>query len=164
MFEQFFEKIKVNFPNAEKVEVKPDPYIKVDAEEIHSIMNFIKIKLNFQTLACITGLDYPEKKCLAVVYHPASYSPAFILTIKTFLSKESQPKIKSISDIYKAANWLEREIYDMFGIVFEGHPNLSRILLPNDWEGYPLRKDYVSPNYYGELSLTFNSKIKNGER
>ncbi len=152
-FEQVFEKIKTTFSNIEKIETKPDPYIKVESKEIYDVIQFLKIKLNFQSLASITGFDYPDKNALAVAYHPVSYSPAFLITLKTFLPRDSNPKLKSICDIYKAANWLEREVYDMFGIIFEGHPNLSRILLPVDWQGYPLRKDYITPNFYHGIQV-----------
>ena len=60
----------------------------------------------------------------------------------------TEPKIPSVYWIWKGADWQERECYDMFGIVYEGHPNLKRILMPEDWVGWPLRKDYVSPDFY----------------
>ncbi len=67
--------------------------------------------------------------------------------IKVFVSRDN-PKVPSVYWIWKAADWQERESYDMFGIVYEGHPNLKRLLMPEDWVGWPLRKDYISPDFY----------------
>lgn len=67
--------------------------------------------------------------------------------VKVFLPREN-PRLPSVYWIWKAADWQERESYDMYGIVYEGHPNLKRILMPEDWVGFPLRKDYVSPDFY----------------
>jgi NAD(P)H-quinone oxidoreductase subunit J len=67
--------------------------------------------------------------------------------LKVFLPREN-PRVPSVYWIWKTADWQERESYDMYGIVYEGHPNLKRILMPEDWVGYPLRKDYVSPDFY----------------
>ena len=67
--------------------------------------------------------------------------------IKVFVARDN-PKVPSVYWIWKAADWQERESYDMFGIVYEGHPNLKRLLMPEDWVGWPLRKDYISPDFY----------------
>lgn len=69
------------------------------------------------------------------------------IRVKAFLPRDN-PKVPSVYWIWKAADWQERESYDMFGIVYEGHPNLKRLLMPEDWVGWPLRKDYISPDFY----------------
>jgi NAD(P)H-quinone oxidoreductase subunit J len=69
------------------------------------------------------------------------------IRIKVFLPRDN-PKVPSVYWIWKAADWQERESYDMYGILYEGHPNLKRLLMPEDWVGWPLRKDYVSPDFY----------------
>ena len=81
--------------------------------------------------------------------------------MKAYLPREGTPSIATISDIYKAANWHERETYDMFGIQFTGHPDHRRILCPEDWVGHPLRKDYVAPDYYNGMPvpLYFEEKV-----
>jgi NADH-quinone oxidoreductase subunit C len=100
-------------------------------------------------LECLTGVDYPNREQIAVVYHLYSYEHRHRIIGKAFLPR-SDPRIASVADIWPVANWHERECYDLLGVVFEGHPDLRRILLPDDWEGHPLRKDYAEkPDYHG---------------
>src|SRR5579862_8298365 len=104
-------------------------------------------KTYFDFLSCLTGVDYGlEIMRFGVVYHLASIPYKTQLTLK--VSKENSrsvndlPAFPSITPVYRTADWHEREAYDLVGIFFEGHPDLRRILLPDDWEGFPLRKDY----------------------
>ncbi|MDR7521990.1 MAG: NADH-quinone oxidoreductase subunit C [Armatimonadota bacterium] len=93
-------------------------------------------------LTDLTALDrYPAEPRFEVVYLLTWYAPPARLRVKARLSGGA-PTIASATSLWPAANWLEREAYDMFGIRFEGHPNLTRILMPDDWEGHPLRKDF----------------------
>lgn len=122
----------------------------------------------FNVLSDLTAVDWfspaGKKPVIAdprfeVVYHLLSLSRRQTLTLKVILprpggdelSKDAElPEIPSIADLWLAANWHEREAFDMFGIRFKGHPDLRRILCPEDWEGYPLRKDYKFPlEYHG---------------
>ena len=112
----------------------------------------------FDFLSCITGVDYGiEDGRFGVVYHLASIPYKTQLTLK--ISKENGrgednlPSFASITSVYRAADWHEREQYDMLGIFFEGHPDLRRILLPDDWEGFPLRKDYEEAEYYKGIKI-----------
>jgi NADH-quinone oxidoreductase subunit C len=112
----------------------------------------------FDFLSSITGVDYgTEINRFGVVYHLASIPYQAQLTLK--ISKENNrdlnelPSFPSITAIYGTANWHEREAYDLTGIFFEGHPDLRRILLPDDWEGYPLRKDYKNAEYYKGIKI-----------
>lgn len=109
----------------------------------------------FDFLSSITGLDNgPEKDSFEVVYNLYSIPFDHSLTLKVSLPRSlDKPTIDSVSDIWRTANWQEREIYDMFGIIFKGHPDLRRILLPEDWEGYPLRKDYKVQEYYHGIKV-----------
>ena len=107
----------------------------------------------FDFLSCLTGVDYGvDAKRFGVVYHLASIPYQTQLTLK--VSKENDrnldelPSFPSISSVYRAADWHEREAFEMEGIFFEGHPDLRRLLLPDDWEGYPLRKDYTTVEKY----------------
>jgi NADH-quinone oxidoreductase subunit C len=103
--------------------------------------------MNF--LECLTGVDLPAKDQIAVVYHLYSYEHRHRLVMKAFLPRQS-PHIASLSAIWPVANWQERECYDLLGVVFDGHPDLRRILMPEDWQGYPLRKDYKEgADYHG---------------
>jgi NADH-quinone oxidoreductase subunit C len=97
-------------------------------------------EMGFDHLSSIAGVEYEDR--FEVVYHLWSYSHNNLLTLKAKLPKDS-PKIDSITSIWRSANWHERETYDLMGIIFEGHPDLRRILNPDDFEGFPLRKDYT---------------------
>ncbi len=115
-------------------------------------------KTYFDFLSCLTGVDYgAEANRFGVVYHLASIPYKTQLTLK--ISKENDrneenlPSFPSVVPVYKTADWHEREAYDMVGIFFEGHPDLRRILLPDDWEGFPLRKDYKTAEYYKGIKI-----------
>ena len=105
------------------------------------LCDYLKREEKFNFLTDLTALDrYPGEKRFEVVYNLYSFPHNERVRLKVQLADtESLP---TVSGIWGAANWLEREVYDMFGIRFDGHPNLKRILLPEDWKGYPLRKDY----------------------
>jgi len=97
------------------------------------------------------GIDLGAGEDLVSVYHLLKVSdnadrPEEI-RVKVFLPREN-PSVPSVYWIWKTADWQERESYDMYGIIYEGHPNLKRILMPEDWVGWPLRKDYISPDFY----------------
>jgi NAD(P)H-quinone oxidoreductase subunit J len=105
----------------------------------------------FNCLQCQGGYDEGPGKELVSFYHLIKVSdnadrPEEV-RIKVYLPREN-PTVPSVYWIWKGADWQERETYDMYGIVFDGHPNLKRILMPEDWVGWPLRKDYVSPDFY----------------
>ena len=107
----------------------------------------------FDQLACITGIDNgPEANTMEVVYSLYSIPFDQSLALKVVLNRQS-PEVETISSIWKSANWLEREIFDMYGIQFKNHPDLRRILMPADWEGFPLRKDYQEQETYRNIKL-----------
>jgi NADH-quinone oxidoreductase subunit C len=112
----------------------------------------------FDFLSCLTGVDYGvESGTFGVVYHLASIPYQTQLTLKISRendrSEDNLPSFPSITSIYRTADWHEREAYDMTGIFFEGHPDLRRILLPDDWEGFPLRKDYKNAEFYKGIKI-----------
>src|ERR1700761_6001688 len=112
----------------------------------------------FDFLSCLSGVDYGiEAGRFAVVYHLASipYQTQLVLKISKEAGRDENglPSFPSITSVYRAADWHEREAYDMTGIFFEGHPDLRRILLPDDWEGYPLRKDYKTAEFYKGIKI-----------
>lgn len=105
----------------------------------------------FNYLQCQGGYDVGPGKELVSFYHLIKLSdngdrPEEV-RLKVFLPRED-PKVPSVYWIWKGADWQERETFDMFGIVYEGHPNLKRLLMPEDWRGWPLRKDYISPEFF----------------
>lgn len=109
----------------------------------------------FDSLSCITGLDNgPEVNTLEVIYHLYSIPHNLHLALKVVLDR-SNPETDSVVDIWHAANWHEREVHDMVGVQFKDHPDLRRILLPDDWEGYPLRKDYEEQEKYHDVKVKY---------
>ena len=112
------------------------------------VANFLKNNksLSFNFLMCISGYDKGDGKTYGAAYNFYSILHAHYLEIR--IEVEDGEKIPSISSLWRAADWHEREAYDMMGLVFEDHPNLKRMLLDDDWEGHPLRKEYKEPDYY----------------
>ena len=124
--------------------------IKVDGGFLIPISTAL-FAYGFNYLQCQGGYDLGPGKELVSFYHLIKVSdnadqPEEV-RVKVFLPRDN-PKVPSVYWIWKAADWQERETYDMYGIVYEGHPNLKRILMPEDWVGWPLRKDYISPDFY----------------
>src|SRR6266481_9286642 len=146
-----------------------DPFVVVDAPDLFDLCRFLRDdpRLRFELLNCISGVDYlepdPKKAPKAgfephteVVYHLQSFTHRHRFTVKVVLPRWKNdkpgelPEVPSVTSIWPAANWHEREVYDLSGIRFNGHPDLRRILLSDDWIGHPLRKDYEFPlEYHG---------------
>lgn len=116
----------------------------------------------FDFLSSITGLDNgPEKDSFDIIYNLYSIPYNHSVTLKVSLPRSMEkPIIDTVSDIWRTANWQEREIYDMLGIKFKDHPDLRRILLPEDWEGFPLRKDYKVQEYYHGIKVESEEQKK----
>jgi len=117
--------------------------ISVNKEFIRQILRFLHDdgELNYSFLTTLCGMHYPEKQQLGVVYHLHSFENNHRIRIKTTTGIDN-PVISSATSIWPSANWMERETYDFFGIQFEGHPNLVRILNMDDMVGFPLRKEF----------------------
>jgi len=117
--------------------------ISVDKNNLYDLM--VQLKANSETqfdyLFCLTGVDWGEE--LGVVYHLESTSLRHCIVVKVKTFDREDPKLDSVWDIWRTAEFHEREVYDFFGITFSNHPNLKRIFLTDEWDGYPLRKDYV---------------------
>jgi NADH-quinone oxidoreductase subunit C len=154
--------------SGKKLDVQ-DPFVVVDASALVEICRFLRDdpQLRFELLNCISGVDYlepdPKKAPKAgfephteVVYHLQSFTHKHRLTLKVNLPRWKDnkagalPEVPSLVSVWPAADWHEREVYDLSGVWFTGHPDLRRILLAEDWEGHPLRKDYEFPlEYHG---------------
>ena len=134
------------------------PDAVLESTDIHGTLN-IRIKLDvllpvcellhsnaelaFNYLADITAIDWQDR--IEVVYQLAALSRNEKIALRVDLDRE-KPELDSVVSIWRGAEWQEREVYDLMGVGFRGHPDLRRILLPDDWEGHPLRKDYVMPD------------------
>ncbi|MDR0927818.1 MAG: NADH-quinone oxidoreductase subunit C [Ignavibacteria bacterium] len=151
-------KSKFNDSILELVETpNTDSYINVEPSAIKDICMYLRDtpELKFDYMGNLTGMDY--KDSLGVVYHLYSTMHNHNTVLKVKLNRE-KPEMPTVERVWKTANWHEREAYDMFGICFEGHPDLERILCPEDWVGYPLRKDYVAPTEWHGIDATPNMK------
>lgn len=115
-----------------------DGTLQVVPEGLHAAADDLK-SLGFDRLGMVTAVDRGD--VFTLVYRLQSRSLEAAIFLKADVPR-LEPRIDSLCDLWPAANWQEREVYDLFGIVFEGHPDLRRIMLPDDWEGHPLRKDY----------------------
>jgi len=139
--------LKLKFAGADLAfsQFRDNHRIVVPAAKLFEILAFLKNEQHFDMLAEVTAVDYLEyegaKDRFGVVYVLVSTTSGERLVIKTFVN-DPEPLLPSVYSLWKSADWLEREVYDMFGIRFSGHPDLRRILTPDEFTGYPLRKDY----------------------
>lgn len=171
MHNQIAEFLNRNVPGCNAVINAPvavvgDQSITVNASTILEVCHALKSSLEFafNVLQVISGTDYPDR--IEVSYILASYSKNLELILKVKLprfegadAKNNLPKINSVVSVWSAANFQERETYDMIGVEFVGHPDFRRILCPDDWEGHPLRKDYIVQAKY--LDMVVDPPAKN---
>jgi NADH-quinone oxidoreductase subunit C len=124
--------------------------LEIDPRKIVEICTFLKKEQQFVRLSDITAVDwYPQEPRFEVVYHLHSLERNERLRLKCRLGSENA-EVESVTGVWRSANWYEREIFDLFGVRFRNHPDLRRILMPEDWDGHPLRKDYPIHGYkYG---------------
>ena len=157
--EDIYSKLQTQFDGAilSFEEIPIEPFIKVAPESIADVAKYLKEEpeLAFDSLMCLSGVDTGET--LAVVYHLFSTQHRHRIILKTEAPKDN-PHVPTVEQIWKTANWHEREAFDLFGVNFDGHSDLRRILLSDDWEGYPLRKDYKPPESYGGMPVAFEDR------
>jgi len=136
------------------------PAIQVPLERFREVMQFLRDDPEFQMdyLSFCSAIDWGDR--LECTYHLWSTAHNHELLVKVPVDR-SNPRIPTVSDLWVGANWHERETYDLFGVVYEGHPDLRRILMTEDWKGHPLRKDYVyeDPDWLVELAKIRQSEI-----
>lgn len=140
------DKINARFPNAIQEVSEPKGLLTLitDRETVLEIINYLKedASLAFRFLTDLTGLHYPDQELpLGVVYHLQSMAINRRIRLKAFLPL-SDPRIATLTKLFPGANWMERETYDFFGIIFEGHPDLRRILNMDDMVAFPMRKEF----------------------
>ena len=147
--EKFGDKVEVTFVKEDRVG------IKAGRENVHDVAEFIRDALNYDHVESVSGVDYPQDKEIEVVYHIGSYSDSSlarqILVLSTRAQREENPipgndatKLPTLRDIFYSVEFHEREVFEMFGVFFEGHPDNRRLLLPEDWADLPpLGKDFA---------------------
>jgi NADH-quinone oxidoreductase subunit C len=158
-FDEMFEVVKAACGNVSPtIDENTTPKgVKVGQGDILAVMRALLSDetMFFDSLSCLTGIDNgPANGTMEVVYNLYSIPYNHHLMVKVILPRE-KPTIESVSHLWRTAEWLEREIFDMFGVIFLNHPDLRRILMPADWEGHPLRKDYKQQEYYRDIKVAY---------
>jgi NADH-quinone oxidoreductase subunit C len=133
-----------------------DPWARVAPEAIAEVGGFAKSDpdLALDNLMCLSAVDYPkdDPPRFEVVYHLFSYKHHHTFVLRVDLPRDN-PVVPTVEGVWSVANWHEREAFDLFGITFSGHSDPRRILLPDDWEGHPMRKDWVDPDFYNGMHV-----------
>jgi NADH-quinone oxidoreductase subunit C len=161
---EIHEKLKARFGEAvgPLSEPKIDPFCVVKADRVVEICRWLAAEPGIELDFCedLTAVDWPKRGVIEVVYHLYSYSHRHGIVLKVEADR-GNPVVPSVEGVWKAANFMEREVYDLFGVTFTGHPDLRRILLPDDWVGYPLRKDYQEAGgYHGVPNVRENPLLE----
>jgi NADH-quinone oxidoreductase subunit C len=149
---EIVERIERRVPGAGVAAVTPekgDPWVNVPSARLRAVCLALgdEPELAFNYLRCLGAVDRGDR--MEVVYHLVSLRHRHTVTLKVELDHNA-PSVDSVEDVWRSANWFEREAMDLLGIQFVGHPNLTRLLMPPDWIGHPLRKDYrEQPEYHG---------------
>ncbi len=119
----------------------------IASERLVEVCKFLKLSEKFVRLSSVTAVDWhPSEPRFEVVYHLHSIERNLRLRLKVRVSGEN-PSVDSVYGVWRGCDWYERETFDLFGITFKGHPNLIRIMMPENWQGHPLRKDYPAHGY-----------------
>lgn len=141
---QIVKLINEKFPGA-VVEEQPKA-VMLKKESLLAVAKFLRdSELAFKNLHCVSGVDRKDK--IEVVYHLFTFKNRFMLTLKVSLAMDDLT-VETLSHLWNSANWLERETYDLFGVKFLNHPDLRRILNPDEWTDFPLRKNFSRPDFY----------------
>jgi NADH-quinone oxidoreductase subunit C len=136
------------------------PCIMIDKERIVSVCTLLRDNpsTSLEMLQCISGIDNgPAAGTMEVIYNVTSITLEYQIALRVILPRPADqlPHVDTVSGVWRTADWLERETYDLLGIDFKGHPDLRRILLPHDWTGHPLRKDYKTDEYYHNVKIDY---------
>ena len=139
---------------------KQDPWVLVKPGAIAEVCAFLKTdpRTRMDSLMNLTAVDWPKRNQIDVIYHLFSYAHRHVFILKVQLDRAA-PVVPTVEGVWKAADWLEREQFDLLGVEFTGHPDLRRIMLPDDWVGHPLRKDYQEGADYHHISTTRESPL-----
>lgn len=138
-----------------------DAHFRVRPDSIAGLCAFLRDQpdLHFDFLQSLTAVDWPKRDVQEVVYHLFSYRHRHSIVVKTEVPRGA-PRLPSVAAVWPTANWQEREQFDLLGVVFEGHPDLRRILMPDDWVGHPMRKDFHEPKSYRGMPTSRPSPLE----
>jgi NADH-quinone oxidoreductase subunit C len=138
-----------------------NPWFLVETGAIREVCRFLRDEpdIRCDVLSNLSGVDYKDDGTIEMVYHLYSYPERHLIVLKVRADR-NDPVVPSVEPVWKAANWLEREIYDLLGVNFTDHPDLRRLLMPEDWVGHPLRKDFVEPDEYHGISTRRESLLR----
>ena len=138
-----------------------DASTTVVPERIAEVATFAKTEptLAFDCLSNLSGVDYPKRTVIQVVYHLYSYRHRHWIVLRVDAPRDN-PVVPTVAGVWSHADWQEREVFDLLGITFTGHPDLRRLLMPEDWPGHPLRKDFVEPEEWHGISTSRESLLK----
>lgn len=142
------------------------PWLQVQTARLAALCQWLKDDkaMAFDFLHNLSGVDYGEKEdALGVVYHLSSLLHEHQLVLKVRLDRAQPAAVPSVAQVWRAADWHERETYDLLGIPFADHPDLRRILLPADWAGHPLRKDYQTAEQYHDIPIDYEDTPQGNE-
>jgi NADH-quinone oxidoreductase subunit C len=158
-----YERLKARFGErvvSVELNVK-DPFVVIDPAALVEICTYLRDdpETRCDVLTNETGVDYKAQGWIEVVYHLYSYPHRHYAILKARTPRDNA-ELLSVEGVWKAANWMEREIYDLLGVSFIGHSDLRRLLMPEDWVGYPLRKDFVEPDEYHGISTRRESLLR----
>jgi len=136
---------RARFPDASPRLPDSAPAASVSAADLRAHLLYLRDTLRFDFLVFVSALDLPDRASQELVYRLFSYETKLAVVVRVLLPRDGGT-VDTVSDIYRTAEWHERETAEMFGIVFAGHPDPRKLLLPDDIDGHPLRKDFTHPN------------------
>ena len=139
------ERLRARYPDAAALPGDPILHVVIPAESVRQNLQFLRDALQFDQLTFLTAIDRPAESRLEVVYRLFSYQARAAVMVRVMLPRDGA-RLDTVSDLYRTAEWHERETAEMFGILFVNHPDPRKLLLPDDLEGHPLRKDFTHPN------------------
>lgn len=158
-----YERLKARFGErviSAQLEAK-DPAIRIVPEAIAEVCAFARddSELRCEALSNQSGVDYKADGEIEIVYHLYSYTHRHDVILKVRTPRDAAV-VPTVEGVWKSANWMEREIFDLLGVTFTGHSDLRRLLMPEDWVGHPLRKDFVEPEEYHGISTRRESLLR----
>ncbi len=165
------EAVRGKFPQAvvETVEFREEQTVILQPEKLVQVCTYLKRELQYDFLETVTAVDWPERTLrFDVVYQLLSLAHQSFIRLKVRVGQrgEEHPAVPTVTGVWPGANWYEREVYDLFGITFTGHPDLRRIMMPDDWTTHPLRKDYPisgfdlpEPHWGGQVPYTLDPGV-----